>query len=120
MTGINFAPLVALGLVIYTLTNLYKYLTNRNWNAALTLVVGWATGVAAVWLVGATSWAHTISVGGSQTLDHLSFVEKLLVGLVVVSASSTIFDFKKAFDGTDSAVHPPLVPGASEGKADGQ
>lgn len=66
-------------------------------------------GFLAVWLVGATTWGSSITVGGTQTLDTLSFVEKLLVGLVVVSTGSAFYDLKRSFDNTDSAATPPIV-----------
>lgn len=114
MTDIQFVPILVLALVVYTLMNLLKYLRARDWNAAVTLVVGWIIGFLAVWLVGATSWASTVTVGGTKTLDQLSFPEILLVGLVVVSVGSTVYDLKKSFDNTDSAATPTLLPPKKE------
>lgn len=111
MTDIEFVPILVLGLVVYTLTNFVKYVRNREWSAVVTLVAAWVVGVLAVWLVGATSWAETITVGGTETLNTLSFPEKLLVGLVVTSIGSFGYDLKRSFDNTDSAATPPLVPG---------
>lgn len=110
MNDISFVPILVLGLVVYTLTNLVKYLRAMDWNGVVTLVSGWVVGTLAVWLVGATVWGSTITVGGSQTLNALSVAEKLLVGLVVVSAGSAFYDLKKSFDNTDSASTPRLVP----------
>jgi len=110
MTDISFVPILVLGLVVYTLTNLVKYVRAADWNGVITLLTGWIIGVAAVWLVGATVWGETITVGGTQSLSLLSAPEKLLVGLVVVSAASGLYDLKKSFDNTDSASTPPLVP----------
>jgi hypothetical protein len=110
MTDINFVPILVLGLVVYTLTNLLKYLRAGDWNGVVTLLGGWLVGLAAVWLVGATDWGATITVGGTKTLDMLSVAEKVLAGLVVVSAASTVYDLKKSFDNTDSAQTPSLVP----------
>jgi hypothetical protein len=99
MTDIEFVPILVLGLVVYTLTNLLKYLRARDWNGVLTLLGAWVVGFLAVWLVGSTDWGATISVA-----------EKVLAGLVVASAAATTADLKKAFDGTDTATKPPLVP----------
>jgi hypothetical protein len=110
MTDIEFVPILVLGLVVYTLTNLLKYLRARDWNGVLTLLGAWVVGFLAVWLVGSTDWGATITVGGTKTLDMLSVAEKVLAGLVVASAAATTADLKKAFDGTDTATKPPLVP----------
>jgi hypothetical protein len=113
MTDLEFVPILALGLVVYTLTNLVKYARARDWNGVLTLLAGWAIGVLAVWLVGATDWGATITVGGTKTLDLLGWAEKILVGLVVVSAASTVADLRKSFDNSDTATKPHLVDSAA-------
>jgi uncharacterized membrane protein len=110
MTDIEFVPILVLGLVVYTLTNLLKYLRARDWNGVVTLLGAWVIGTIAVWIVGATDWASTVTVGGLKTLDMLSWAEKILVGLVITSVGSTVFDLKKSFDNTDSAATPQLVP----------
>lgn len=109
MTDIEFVPILVLGLVVYTLTNLLKYLRARDWSAVVTLLGAWLIGIAAVWIVGATDWAQTITVGGLKTLDALSWAEKVLVGLVVMSTGSVVYDLKRSFDNSDSAATPPLV-----------
>lgn len=109
MNDIAFVPIFVLALVVYTLLNLLKYVRNGDWNAAITLVAGWVIGFVAVWLVGATDWGRTITVGGLKTLDLLSVAEKVLVGLVVVSVGSTVYDLKKSFDNTDTATTPTLL-----------
>lgn len=116
MSDIEFVPILVIGLVIYTLTNLLKYLRARDWNGVVTLLAGWLIGFLAVWLVGATDWGTAITVGGTKTLNMLSWAEKVLVGLVVVSTASTVFDIKKGLDNSDSAATPTLLkkndPGA--------
>jgi hypothetical protein len=110
MTDIEFVPILVLALVVYTLLNLVKYLRASDWNAVITLVAGWVIGSLAVFLVGESSWGSTVTVGGTQTLDQLSFIDTLLVGLVVVSVGSAVYDLKKSFDNTDTAAVPTLLP----------
>jgi len=110
MSDIQFVPILVLGLVVYTLTNLVKYARNGDWNGVVTLLAGWVIGIIAVWLVGATDWGSSITVGGTKTLDLLSWAEKVLAGLVVVSTGSAFYDLKKSFDNTDSAHTPVLLP----------
>jgi len=112
--NIEFIPIVALGLVVYTLTNFVKYVRNREWSSAVTLVLAWVVGVAAVWLFGATAWGAQVNVG-EKSLDLLSFADKLVVGLVVMSAGSTLYDLKRSFDSSDSAATPALIPGGNKG-----
>jgi hypothetical protein len=107
--SIDLVPIVALGLVVYALTNFAKFLTNRDWKSAVTLIVAWVIGVLAVWLLGATIWGAQINVG-DQTLDLLSFWDKVVAGLVVASSASFGYDLKRSFDGSDSAATPPMVP----------
>lgn len=111
MTDIEFVPILVLGLVVYTLTNLVKYLRARDWSSVVTLLAAWLIGIAAVWLVGSTDWAQTVTVGGLKTLDKLSWAEKVLVGLVVASTAVFGYDLKRSFDNTDSAATPALLPG---------
>jgi hypothetical protein len=108
--NIDFVPIAALGLTVYTLTNLAKFLTNRDWRSVATLVFAWLVGIAAVWLLGATVWGNQINVG-DKTLDLLSFWDKVVVGLVITSAGSAFYDLKRSFDRSDSAATPSLVPG---------
>ena len=110
MSDIQFVPVLVLGLVVYTLTNLVKYVRARDWNGVVTLLAGWVVGIIAVWLVGATDWGSSITLGGTKTLDALTWAEKILAGLVVVSAGSSFYDLKKSFDNTDSAQTPQLIP----------
>jgi hypothetical protein len=112
--NIEFVPVVALALVVYTFTNFVKYVRNRDWSSAATLVLAWVVGVAAVWLFGATAWGNQVNVG-EKSLDLLSFPDKLVVGLVVMSAGSTIYDLKRSFDRSDSAATPALIPGGNKG-----
>lgn len=107
-SSIPFVPLVALGLVVYTLTNFAKYLMNRQWNAAATVILGWAVGSAAVFLFGATDFADTVTVGG-QSLADLGGWSKVLVGLVVASGAVAFYDAKRAVDRSDSAQTLPLT-----------
>jgi hypothetical protein len=105
---VDFVPIVVFGLVVYTLLNFFKFLLNGDWNQALTLIVGWLVGIAALWLFGATVWGGLVSVG-EHTLDDLSFWDKVVAGLAVVSSASFGYDLKRAFDRSDSASTPALL-----------
>lgn len=106
----DFAPMVALGIVALTLTNLVKYLRARNWNGVLTLLAAWAVGAGTLWLFGATAWAHGVTINGTS-LDKLASLDKVVAGLVVASLGSFGFDIQKALDHTQSAATPQLLSG---------
>lgn len=106
----DFAPMVALGIVALTLTNLIKYLRARNWNGALTLLAAWAVGFGTLWLFGATAWAHGVTINGT-TLDKLALLDKVVAGLVVGSVGSFGFDLQKALDSSQTVAKPALLTG---------
>ena len=110
MTDIEFVPILVLGLLVYTLTNLARVpaqpgvVVGRHTRRRLgdrdpRSVAGRRDGVGCM-----------ITVGGTKTLDGLSFPETLLVGSVVTAAGSVVYDLKRSFDGSDSAATPPLLP----------
>lgn len=106
----DFAPMVALGIVALTLTNLVKYLRAKNWNGVITLVAAWIVGFGTLWLFGATAWAHGVTINGS-TLDKLALLDKVVAGLVVGSIGSFGFDLQKALDSSQTAATPSLKTG---------
>lgn len=108
MTGIDFAPLVALGLVLYTLLNAAKYMMNRDWNALLTQIVGFGIAIGVVFLFSATDWADKIGVG-DKTLANINGLSKVVVAFVVLAVGVGGYDFKRAIDRSDSAQTPPLT-----------
>lgn len=88
--------------------DLVKNLRARAWDAALTQLVVWASGVAVVFLGSATVWAHSLDVQG-VALDDLNAASKVFLGLCLLSAGAVANDWRKAIDGTDSARTPTLL-----------
>jgi hypothetical protein len=89
MTNIPFTPLLALGTLVFTFVNFLKYLTNRNWNAALTQVAAWVSGILAVALAAQAQFASGIVVGGIA-LAKLNWASQLMLGLLATSLLSTV------------------------------
>lgn len=111
-------PLVALGTIVFSFVNFLKFVSGKQWNAALTQVIAWCAGIAGIFLMAETQFASGISVGDTR-LDVLDGASKLVLGLVATSLLSTVNEIKKAIDNTDSAATPPLLPGAdSKAEAD--
>jgi hypothetical protein len=108
-----FTPLLGLGTLVFTLVNFLKFVSGRDWNAALTQAIAWFSGVVAVVLVAHTDFGDAIAVGG-HTLNTLNWASQFFIGLMAASLLSTLNEFKKAFDHTDSASTPALLPNLSK------
>ncbi|HET9186961.1 MAG TPA: hypothetical protein VFN80_03335 [Acidothermaceae bacterium] len=118
---------VIMGALVYKAADLVKYIAvlalpgDRGDRAAragalngiLTLVLGSVLGVGIVFLMDVTSWTNEIKFG-TLTLVTMSFWEKVVLGLVLTSLASTVFDFKKAVDRTDTASTPDILPAADK------
>lgn len=103
----EFAPTVAMALLVVAIINLAKYAAARDWNGVLTTFVVWAAGVIVVMLVARTDFASGVTVG-DRTLDTLNFASLVFVGLSLASIGSFATEIKKALDKSDSAKKPPF------------
>lgn len=111
----EFIPLAALAFTVMTFVNLLRYAKAQDWNGVVTILTVWASGVGALLLFAQSAWAESITFGpltGDQTLANMNFASLVIVGLQVGSTASAAVEFKKAFDGSDSAAKPPLVNSA--------
>lgn len=104
MSVIGMAGLIALA---WKFVDFLKFLRNRDWNASLTQICVWAAGVGVVFLGAAADDTKTIKVG-TIALGAMNTPGKVLLGLCVLSVGSVVYDFKKAFDNTDSAAERSL------------
>ncbi len=101
----TFIPIMALGALVFTVVIFLKNATALQYRSVATQLVAWATGIAGVFLLAATEFARGITVG-DMALDRLGFWSKVFVGLMTASLVSTLNEFKKAIDRTDTAVVP--------------
>lgn len=107
--------LAAIALLGNKIIELFKYLRTKDWNGAITLLAVMAVGVIILALAANADVAETLIIPGTSiTLGSLDAMSIVLLGLAGTSVGSTIYDYKKAFDGGDSAKQPPLT-GASSG-----
>lgn len=105
---------IGLVALVWKFIDFLKQLTppDKNYNAAITQVVVWVSGIAAVFLFGASQFGDSVSVG-AHSLDKMDTPTKLILGLMIGSIASSTVDFKQAFDNTDSSKQPPLTgPGS--------
>lgn len=106
-------PIVLLAALGGKVLDFIKYLTNRDWNAVVTQASAWATGIVLTFVASAANVFDGLVVPGlDQTFQDLNGASKVLVGSALLSLLSVAYDFKKAFDGTDSAKTPSLLPGS--------
>jgi hypothetical protein len=102
--------LLAIALLANKIIELLKYLKSKNWNGAITLVSLFIAGVVALNIAAhAAVTEHTVIPGTGIELGLLDFMSLLLLGLLITAGGSTIYDFKKAFDGSDTAKQPALT-----------
>lgn len=93
--------------IVSTLKNLTTAATRGD---AITQVVVWVTSVVVLVLAAnASVTEHLIVPGLSDELGDLDLASFLVLGLIAGSSGSTVYDFKKAIDNTDSAAEPSLV-----------
>lgn len=109
---ISVGLLVAL---VWKLADLSKYITNKDWNGFLTQIWVYVLGVVVLLVAGNANAFEALTIPGMTeplgTLDTLSLV---IIGLAIASMGSTFVDFKKAFDGSDSAKTKPLIPSQAD------
>lgn len=103
-------PLLALmGTLVWKLLDFAKYFRAKDWNGVFTQAAAWGAGVAVVFLGSATDFA-TVHIN-DMALGDLNYASKILLGMLATSLLSVGYDFKKAFDRSDSAQTPALLTG---------
>lgn len=108
---VTFTTVAALGAVIYTAVNLLKYLRAGNWNGVLTLLVAAVLGILiALWAANSDITGPLSPIEGGPTLADMDFGSLALFGVALSSTFSVVTDFRKAFDNSDTASKPPLIP----------
>jgi|GEM_PF-1726568 len=104
----SFAPLVAVGTLVFTFVNFLTYIKSKNWNGIVTQVIAWVAGIAGIVLAAHTQFASTVTFG-SATLSRMDAATQIFLGLIATSILSTVNELKKAIDNSDSAAKAPLV-----------
>src|SRR4051794_15794831 len=94
--------LVALGSVVFTITNAVRYAFATDWSSLLTQGIAWVSGVLAVFLVSHTQIGALVVIG-TLALSDLHWWDKVLVGIAAASSISVVYQFKQALDTADTA-----------------
>jgi hypothetical protein len=106
----DFVPIVVLTAMVYAFINFLKYLTNKQWTAALTNIVVWIAGYLAVLIFAHSDWASSVTIG--KPLDELSGASLIIAGFVAGSTAISANQARAAFDRSDSSATPPLLHNA--------
>lgn len=104
----EFIPVVALALLVYTTINFLRAVLGADWNTAITIVTVWIAGVVALLLVAQTDFASGIAVG-DQSLATLNLASLVFVGLTISSVASFGNDILGAVDTNRSTALPHLT-----------
>lgn len=104
----DFVPVVVLGALVFKFVDFLKLVHAKDWNATVTQLTVWASGVGAVVLVAQTDFASAVPIG-EFTLATLNGWSLIVAGLSTASTASVGYDVKRALDSADSAKMPPLT-----------
>jgi hypothetical protein len=101
--------------IVWQVIDFLRELTNLKTqkSAVLTQATAWLGGIILVAIGShAKVTADLVLPGMSTSLGHLDGSSQILYGLAVASLASSLVDVKQAFDRSDSAVKPSLLPSA--------
>lgn len=102
--------LLILGTLASKIIDVLKFIRSKDWNATITQVATWIAGVVVVFLASGAEVTSDITIPSlGVTFGTLDTGSKVLIGTAITSLLSMAYDFRKAFDGTDSAKAPPLT-----------
>lgn len=109
---VGFAGLIALVVKLIDFAKMLSALfqgdtTQRS--SIVTQVLVWIVAVLAVLVYASSDLGSTVNLTDALTLDAANIWTRIMVGIMLGSAGSTLIDFKQAVDHTDSAVKPPLI-----------
>jgi len=115
-------PAILLGMIgalAYKLVDFVKFLTNRDKNALITQAAAWIIGILVVVMSSLSNIFEGFVLPGMTTaINDLDVFSLVIIGMSLQSVMGITFDFKKAIDGSDSAVVPTIIPGAPSGEVE--
>lgn len=113
----TFTSVLALGSVIYMAVNFVKYLRAGDWNGVLTLLLAMVVGSLVVWLASAADVSeHLKIISDGPEIGDYDAGSIIFAGIALASTFSLVADLRSAFDNTDTANKPPLVPPAADAR----
>jgi len=110
---IQVVAVALLGALASKVVDFLKFLSAKDWNAAVTQLTVWVAGYATVLLFAASAFGKgmTFSNGDSSiSLADMNGFTVLIIGLSAASIFSVANDIRASIDSTDSSKKPPLIP----------
>lgn len=108
----NLSEAALIGALVYAGMNFLKYIRAKDVNAIVTQAGAWLLGIGVVFLCSTADVTSRFKFNGIFLAD-LDGGSKVILGLMAVSLFATVpHQFIKAFDNTDSARTPALIPPA--------
>lgn len=98
----EFVPLVVAASMVWTTLSFIKLLRAGKMGDALTVLVLVIIGVGVAFLAAESSYAEAFNLAAANAAD------KVFVGFGFSATARTGYEFKKSFDGSDSANEPKL------------
>lgn len=105
--------LAGLAFAINKITSVIKAVTNGESRTVITQVIVWAVGFGMLLLTANSDIGGALLIPGfEQPLGEIDVISVLLLGIILGSSGSFVYDFKKAIDNTDNASETPLKLGS--------
>lgn len=101
-------PLLLLA-TVFAVINFLKYLAARDWNAVITQVIVWVGGFVVVWVAAQTTLFGNFAFN-LVPLKLLKTADLIFIGFNIGSGGTFANELKKAFDRSDTATTPMLLP----------
>jgi hypothetical protein len=98
-----FIPAIAFTALVAKFIDWLKMITQKEWNAVITQVIVWVSGIGALFLVGQTQWAKAVDIGATS-IAHMGGWDKVFVGLAMGSAASWVTDAFASLNKTNTGV----------------
>lgn len=105
----NIGAAVLIGALISTLLDLIRYAKAKDANGVATLLAGFTTGVAVIFLASASKVTSTYRFNGIA-LDNLDWASKVFIGMLATGLFAKVVDITKAIDSSRTSAKPFLVP----------
>jgi hypothetical protein len=105
--------LAALSALIWKIGSVVKQLIARDFSASLTQVIIWVIGIGVALLAREADITEGLVIPGGPALGAADTASIILLGIILGSLASVSYDFKSAFDGSDSAKEPSLGVGTT-------
>lgn len=106
-------PVVLLASLVFAVINFLAYVRAGQWGSAGTQLSVWAAGVFGVFLFANTDFGVAEIPATGIAYNVANGASLVFLGMTFASSATVAHQFKKAFDRSDSAATPSLIPNPS-------